>query len=395
MKKINIGLMGCTLNNPNLGCAALTFSLLTVLEKIAQKKNIEVKYCFFCEEASSDEIKKIADELEIEKERIELSGVLTWEFYSIYSALRTVRWIPRTYMAIKELKKCNFIIDLTQGDSFTDIYGEKRFYRLSANKRLVELIGTKLILGPQTYGPFEDRKIKRYVKKIIERANIVIARDEKSKIFLEEFCDKNILVATDLAFRLPYIQKKEEENSSIIKIGINPSGLLCKKKTDGSEFDTILAMDFDDYLLKLINWLKEKGNYEIHLIPHVGNEAIDAFPDIENVIYHKQFSSPIQAKSLISNMDIFLGARMHATIAAFSSGVATIPLAYSRKFAGLFENIGYNYTIDLQKLDESQALDITKQYIEEYKKIKQEIPSCMNVVNEKYKVIENTFWDLL
>lgn len=394
MKRINIGLMGCTLNNPNLGCAALTFSLLTVLEKIAQKKNIEITYCFFCEEASNDDLKKIADELEIEQDRIVLSGILTWEFYSIYSALRTVRWLPRTYRALKKLKECKFIIDLTQGDSFTDIYGKKRFYRLSANKKLVELMGIKLILGPQTYGPFEDRKIKKYAKKIIERAHIVIARDEKSKVFLEKFCDKHILVATDLAFRLPYIQKKEEKKSDIIKIGINPSGLLCKKKTDGSEFDTILAMNFDDYLLKLINWLKEKGDYEIHLIPHVGNEAIDAFPDIENVIYYEQFSSPIQAKSIISEMDIFLGARMHATIAAFSTGVATIPLAYSRKFAGLFENIGYNYTIDLQKMNENQALDITKQYIGEYKKIKQEIPKCMNVVNEKYKIIENTFWDL-
>ena len=32
---------------------------------------------------------------------------------------------------------------------------------------------------------------------------------------------------------------------------------------------------------------------------------------------------------------------MHATIGAISSGVATIPFSYSRKFEGLFGNLEY------------------------------------------------------
>ena len=47
---------------------------------------------------------------------------------------------------------------------------------------------------------------------------------------------------------------------------------------------------------------------------------------------------------------------MHATIGALSSGVPTIPLAYSRKFSGVFGTIQYPYTIDLY--GESDSADI-------------------------------------
>ena len=57
------------------------------------------------------------------------------------------------------------------------------------------------------------------------------------------------------------------------------------------------------------------------------------------------FENPIQAKSYISNMDCFIGSRMHSTIASISSGVPTLPVSYSRKFEGLFETLEYPYII--------------------------------------------------
>jgi polysaccharide pyruvyl transferase WcaK-like protein len=58
------------------------------------------------------------------------------------------------------------------------------------------------------------------------------------------------------------------------------------------------------------------------------------------------FATPSEAKTYIAGMDFFMGARMHSCIAAFSSGVPVIPMAYSRKFAGLFGSLGYDETVD-------------------------------------------------
>ena len=66
------------------------------------------------------------------------------------------------------------------------------------------------------------------------------------------------------------------------------------------------------------------------------------------------FNNPIDAKSFISGMDIFIGARMHGTIAAYSSGVPCIATAYSPKFINLFKVFDYDYVVDLTLLDNDE-----------------------------------------
>ena len=58
--------------------------------------------------------------------------------------------------------------------------------------------------------------------------------------------------------------------------------------------------------------------------------AVDALHEIfPNTIVAPYFATPMEAKSYISGMDLFIGARMHATIAAISAGVPVIPFSYS------------------------------------------------------------------
>lgn len=68
------------------------------------------------------------------------------------------------------------------------------------------------------------------------------------------------------------------------------------------------------------------------------------------------FRSPIEAKSYIAGLDFFTGARMHSCIAAFSSGVPVVPMAYSRKFNGLFDSLGYRHYADLLEDSEDVVL---------------------------------------
>lgn len=91
----------------------------------------------------------------------------------------------------------------------------------------------------------------------------------------------------------------------------------------------------------------------------------------EHCILAPDFVSPMQAKGYISNMDVFSGARMHATIGAFSSGVVTLPFAYSPKFEGLYESIGYPYLIDGRKLSTDEAVGLTLKYLDETEKLRE------------------------
>ena len=91
----------------------------------------------------------------------------------------------------------------------------------------------------------------------------------------------------------------------------------------------------------------------------------------------------MEAKNTIAQMDVFVGARMHATIAAFSSGVPTIPIAYSRKFEGLFGSLGYNHVIDITKLNTEQAFETIIREIKDHKVLKQDVDRGMIIAEEK------------
>ena len=195
-----------------------------------------------------------------------------------------------------------------------------------------------------------------------------------------------------MAFTLP--GKVEDSNpSDKIQIGINVSGLLLSDKTENTELMIDLETSYDTYIRSVIDWLLTDKRYNIYIIPHVGNDGADYIRNIygNQLNYCEAYSDPISAKSKISQMDVFIGARMHATVAAFSSGVATIPTAYSRKFAGLYSNLGYSYVIDLVEKTTEENIKRTIQYIREYRCLQLDVHNCKGKVEK----LSSKTYDLL
>ena len=59
---------------------------------------------------------------------------------------------------------------------------------------------------------------------------------------------------------------------------------------------------------------------------------------------------------VLARLDWFAGARMHATIGAFSSGVPTLGLGYSDKAQGVFEECGLSGHVADLRLHDAGAL---------------------------------------
>ncbi len=380
-----IGIMGALISNENMGCVALTYSLLKMLEDISQERDMKISYTVFEYEKDEERYRLLSENLGIELDRIQYAPI---GFFNTRNKKLLIKKTAINICVLKEIKKCDLVIDLTQGDSFTDIYGMDRFESLTNVKRLVQHFNIPLILGPQTYGPFMDDAAKAKAKKVIENATAVISRDQESKAFLGEFCNKPVTVTTDLAFGLPYVRDGQPYDK--VRVGINPSGLLVKSKTERTDLQTGLKADYDEYMDKLITALAEDDRYEVHLIPHVGDDAVMQYQDVPNVIAHKAFKTPVEAKNCIAAMDVFIGARMHATIGAFSAGVATIPTAYSRKFSGLFKNIGYDHVLDMTVLSTEEILTQTLTMIATYKDLQNEVAACMKDIQSKLNMLKDT-----
>lgn len=361
-----IGLFGALINNDNMGCLALTYSQIILLEEISKKLEIPFTYYVFEGLPDDKRCRLVEEELGLSS-----GAIQSFNVKPLFRLRRFIHHFLTGIGTIKALRKCDLCIDLTAGDSFTDIYGQYIFDSETNVKLLIERMGIPLILGPQTYGPYNTLKNIDKAIKTIEKANYVAARDQISADYLAMYTNKKIEVTTDLAFLLPY-HRKERENEKIIRVGINISGLLITNKTEQTSVNSTFKTNYERYINNVIEWLLEKEKYQIYIIPHVGVDGMEWIKELygEKLNYCGPYKSPIEAKNDISSMDIFIGSRMHATIGAFSSGVFTIPVAYSRKFIGLFEHLGYEYTIEMEKSTTDEALNHTIHYIEDYENMK-------------------------
>jgi polysaccharide pyruvyl transferase WcaK-like protein len=260
---------------------------------------------------------------------------------------------PRGYFA--QARRADMVIDIGGGDSFADIYGGRRLRRMFVLKFLTHLAGTPLVMAPQTVGPFK-KPVSKWVAKLSMRlCKIVATRDQLStKAARDMGLTRDLIEASDVALRLPFDAPTNTTGPK--KVGINVSGLLMGGGYTGkNEFG--LQMNYPGLIRDLISHFQNLGT-QVHLVPHVivpagrlaaeddYNASMKLHAEFPNTIVAPAFETPSEAKTYIAGMDFFMGARMHACIAAFSSGVPVIPMAYSRKFAGLFGSIGYDHTVD-------------------------------------------------
>jgi polysaccharide pyruvyl transferase WcaK-like protein len=261
---------------------------------------------------------------------------------------------------LAELRAADLVVDIGEGDSWTDIYGLRRFIFLAATKTAALALKKPLVLAPQTIGPF-DMLLTRIVSNfIMRRASAVFARDGLSSEYLrQQMPDLAFAEYIDVAFALPFTRSPHQRGARL-RVGLNVSGLLYRGGYTGqNEFG--LTLDYRELTDRLIEALLARGNVDVELVPHVAAPSAEGdvaiVDDDQSIIadilarhpaVHAAgpFADSIAAKSHISGLDFLIGARMHACIAAFSASVPVVPIAYSRKFNGLFSTLGYPYYVD-------------------------------------------------
>jgi polysaccharide pyruvyl transferase WcaK-like protein len=281
-----------------------------------------------------------------------------------------VRTIDGRYMAspagyLADVRRQDIMLDIGAGDSFADIYTDKRFAYIMATKVVPLLAGKPLILSPQTVGPFSRQPHSRMAAWVCRKARLVLVRDPLSLAVVKKLAPSaRVSLAVDVAFAMPF-ERPPRAADGPIRVGINVSGLLMSGGYKGDN-DYKLGFDYPAVTRALITGFAAMPGVRVVLVPHViapnlprddDAAACDAlhraFPHVERVA---NFVSPIAAKSFISGLDFLVGARMHATIAAYSSGVPVVPISYSRKFEGLFGNLNYPWLVNARGVDTKAAI---------------------------------------
>ena len=327
---------------------------------------------------------------------------LSTDKITVVSASYNPRSLSSMKTLVKRAKECAISFDFTAGDSFSDIYGMKGFIKSCLFKKLAMRYSGKFVLAPQTYGPYYHKIAQKIAKEIIANADYVCSRDNASAKYVNSLFGITMDVFTDVAFALPFVNRHTLLNTKE-KVGINVSGLLWHGGyTGNNQFG--LKVDYRSYVKKLIKELEKQGNIEVYIIPHVvsvnGAESDytvseQLAKEYPHVHLAPRFNNPIEAKSFITEMDVFTGARMHATIGAFSAGVVTIPISYSCKFEGLYETLGYPYTVNARQLSTQEATELTLDYIRNPGRLKMAQMKSFSVIENKLKQFEINVTKLL
>lgn len=396
---VNIILANAPINNGNRGCVALSVSSMYIIDEILSQAGI--KYRLYLPDSQHSECKSHI---------ISING-RDIEYYSIQynkglslkdDAKIKIKGLLANKNYNKVFKDADFILDIGQGDSFADIYGEVRFKLIDRIHTIARKYHKTYCLLPQTIGPFENERIREKAIKSIETSCLCMARDKQSYDYVLENIpqQKNVSEYIDVAFFLPYETISQDKN--YIHVGINISALLWHGGyTRNNQFG--LKCDYQSLVRQLIEYFLNQENVKVHLVPHVvGAErhiendyavSYDLWREYnhQNLLLAPFALGPIEIKSYIAGLDFFMGARMHATIGAFSAGVPVVPMAYSRKFNGLFlDTLSYNHMVDMKTMDNDDIVEVIKIAYAYRNDLKKEIEHQMSTtVKEKKQLIMN------
>lgn len=358
---LTIGLLWHSLDSGNLGVVALTVSQMQLVREAAEQVGRSVNFVVIggTRDGADAGLQDVVQVCRASRNRL----------LGIDRAMRAA------------FDRCDLVLDIGAGDSFADIYGWKRLLFHIGTKFWATRGGRPLVFSPQTLGPFNGRWTGWWADQVLSRAALVCTRDAlSSDYYRARRLAPRLLEATDVAFALPY--SPAARSTERPRVGLNVSGLLwAGGYTGANEFG--LSVDYRQLVLELVDWFQSTADAEVWLVPHVVTPDWPVEDDVHasrqvaslrtNARLAGSFSHPSDAKSFISGLDFFVGARMHACIAAFSSGVPCVPMAYSRKFTGLFNTLGYTRVADCTRQTNQQVCDVVHRGFLEREVIRTEV----------------------
>lgn len=227
--------------------------------------------------------------------------------------------------------------------------------------------------------------------KDMKRYEAVFARESITYEALEQVGIKNLYLYPDSAFildtkKLPLPDGFQEDNT----VGINISPMIVDNETKK-------GITLKNYR-SLVQYILEHTDMSVALIPHVVwernndkktiDELYQLFKDEKRVVKIEDCSCE-ELKGYIARCRYFIGARTHATIAAYSSKVPTLVVGYSVKAKGIARDLFgtyENYVVPVQFLEEEGQLIEAFQWLHKNEEeIRKQLKKVIPIYAERLK----------
>lgn len=274
-----------------------------------------------------------------------------------YATQRYLKLAPRSFLRIDEtsyqaVKHADCL--LVSGGDLLAGYGLDAMRQHSFLALAAAAMRVPTMVFAHSFNPYKTAVELDFARFFLNQVSLITVRESLSLEYLKSIGIKTpLLLSADPAFwlepanemRSEQILAKEGIPSTVRLAGISASTGMARYVEGAYE-------RYTSALAELADHLGEQHGLHILMIPHVigerrlGGDDRVACREVIQKMRSPQFAHSIEGeynaqelKALISRCQIFTGSRMHSAVAASSSLVPTIGLAYSVKTHGVLGEI--------------------------------------------------------
>ena len=243
---------------------------------------------------------------------------------------------------LRAVRQCDMLIS-GGGSLLQDVTSSKSIHYYLFIIRLAKLLGKKVFIYSQGIGPIDHAFNRRATARALKKADGIVVRDERSAKLLEQIGlpQERIVITAD-----PVIRMKRPDRTVgreiLARAGIKKDGRLTvgwaiREKNRNSTFVREIT--------ECIRWLRENYDAESVLIPfhyEEDREVCSVIAERTNgaakCLSEKYLSEDML--SIIGNMDVLVGVRLHSMIYAAIMGVPIIGVSYDPKCTAFLNSVG-------------------------------------------------------
>ncbi|MDP5291626.1 polysaccharide pyruvyl transferase family protein [Oceanimonas sp. CHS3-5] len=231
----------------------------------------------------------------------------------------------------------DIVIDAA-GFSYSDQWGPASSRELSASSKKWKKNGTKLIMLPQAFGPYEKSNIIKYVKIWAENADLIFPREKDSYRYLTQLVGEKEKIKLYPDFTnlvkgtFPHGYDPTDK-----RIAIVPNYRMVDKT------DLKTSQAYLPFLIKVVKYLVDRGLQPFLLVHEGKNDQIlaDKVSYAVGSVPIVKETDPLHIKGILGTCDATIGSRFHGLVSALSQGVPSLATGWSHKYQRLFEDYGF------------------------------------------------------
>lgn len=254
------------------------------------------------------------------------------------------------------LRSCDAMI-MSGGDVISLDYGLASLYDWCGYVDNARALGKPVLLWAASVGPFKRKPhVEAFMRKQLQGYTAISVRESASAAYLAELGLQGVELVADPAFTMAPEVFDHQPLMPVAGdgvLGFNVSPLIR-----GYRPTEEAKRELDQEIIAFLRQVLQTTQLSVLLVPHVGpleggsdnsdhhymaSLLRDAGLAGERITLAHDRLNAAQLKHLISQCRFFMGARTHATVAAFSTGVPTTSIAYSVKAKGInLDLFGHN-----------------------------------------------------